>query len=250
MKYLVLIFIAVGLASCSAPTEKKTTKPSYEIRRVNGTLKAEGDLKNGLKAGLWKVYDRNGKHILTREYSDFFTFKQSFPDTFEVSAKKDSLGRYYMPEANEEDKIWNKRLYRTLSYAENDFELPVEALKKVTLYGDRMFENPIKFVAFPDSIDGLHIKEFWYYNKANKQTEVQLKGFAASHKGEPLFWVLYEDLKPHLTVEMCNRFFARNFNSTIYKETNEDASTPLFKNPQHVEKLVINHEVNMWTIPL
>lgn len=249
MKYLVLLFIAIGIASCANNSETKKAKPSYEIRRVDGSLKAEGDLKNGLKSGLWKAYNRKGKIAVTRMYSDFFTFKQTFPDTFSYSAQKDSLGRYFLPEAKEEDKIWNKRLYRTLNYSENDFTLPIQALEKVTIYGDRMFESPIKLEAFPDSIDGLHIKEFWYYNRASKQSEVQIKGFAASFKGEPLFWVLYDDLKPYLSVDLCNKFFTRNFKSTIYKETNEDALTPLFKNAEHVEKVIINQEVNMWSIP-
>lgn len=246
MKFIKSIIAIVLLISCGEEENIRYRQANYKVLRKDGSLKAKGDIINGLKSGNWKIYNRKGKLVQERNYTGFYSFDQVFPESFKFKISKDADGRWALPLAKMEDRLWYKRLYRNFEYIDNDFTIPVEAFKKSKLFADRMFESEFDLNDFPEKIDGLHIKEEWFYNKASRQIEVNIIGIAASYKSEALVWVKYDDLKNHIDTRTFNRFFTRNFNSKIYKETQEDATIDFFIGPEHVEELLINHEVSLW----
>ncbi len=99
---------------------------------------------------------------------------------------------------------------------------------------------------FPDSIDGFHFKEDFYYNRTSRQMEAQIISIAPTFKGKELFWVYYPELKYAISAEMHNKLFQREFKSTIYKETSKDATIDLMSPPEHIEKVLIEQEIGMW----
>ena len=243
---LSIAFLAIVFSSCSSKQNNSKAADLYTIYRTDSTVVATGEVENGLKKGSWKVYDRKGVLKVERTYSAPFCFKQTKPSVFEFSTMSDSSGKLHFPEIIQTDVLWSKRIWRNYPYTDNETQITLDEFAKVPTYSDDQMQYDVSFETFPDSIDGFHFKEDYYFNKASRQTEIQIIAIAPTFKGVELFWTYYPELKNVLSAETHNALFERKFTSVIYKETKIGSTIDLMSPPEHIEKTLVEQEIGMW----
>jgi len=234
-------------------------KGPYASYYPNGQLKAKGMMMNGIRLMDWIFYEASGKPVGQRVYQNPLAYKNGSSKSMNLMAGIDTLSYKIqrneenlieLPEIEESDVLWSKRLWRTLPLENNNpmlwngqfYEAILKGLheKTITPYepGDDMFTtkaDPLKIKEIRSrDIDGYLIKEDAFYNKKLNVMEYRIIGIAPLQNDKPLYWVYYPELRKQLALEPANQpsfpfevqnaddlFFLRDFSSNITKESNE-----------------------------
>ena len=238
---------------------------AYVSYYKNGQKKAEGNFENNYRKGTWKMWDTAGTLRVERNYENPFVFKNVMPsDANKIYWQKPANPPYALQYNKEgyidhfvwEEKmvVWSKRLWRTISPAENPilFEgnhffniLYKNMLEgKITPYegSDDEFVHPMAVSKIDTSsfkIIGYRLKEDCIFDNVRYVSETRIIGFCpvvvTKQKQDTvnLCWLYLPEMRKCLAQEPLKQsnlptyiktyddlFFFRYFYGQIYKESN------------------------------
>jgi hypothetical protein len=229
----------------------------YTSYHEEGVVKAEGQFVNNLRVGTWRVYDRDGNEIATRNYNAPFNYEimegMVYGESKNVDfGKKNAEGYVDYLKLKEEMIGYLKRIQRVLKPANNalifDDNRLLEALKLAVENGVDVYSAENDF--FNIKIDAekmdwnvelleINIKEETFFCSTWSGMETRMLGISpvvcSRNGGEPytMAWFYWPDLRSHFaktTVayevfdgqvnNLENVFYFRQFASQITEETN------------------------------
>jgi hypothetical protein len=244
---------------CKIQTIDGRISGKYISYHPNGKKKAEGHILNNYRAGVWQIWDANGKKLTSRTYITPFKIKQvigkkganlSEGSVYELTRNGDGCYDYFP--INESMVVMSTRLWRQLNPELNPLlfrsnsllKIILEAIKNgdISTYAD---ESLLKAIS-PSDIDTTNLRvtayrlyEDYVYDRVRNISEFRIISIApifenikTKESGE-LFWLYFPFLRKHLATHkiegtkmpkgienMDDIFFLRYFSGDIYKEAN------------------------------
>lgn len=214
-------------------TDGRITGP-YESYYKTGQIKAKGELINGMRTGIWKVWDAKGNLIVQREFSDPFTYKQVIPiapkddpvellntSIYEIKYNDDG---YIEPRYITKDMVlWAKRIWRYAEPENNDilfkydyflqFMTKLALSEAITVYStaDDEFRTPLSTdeINISGVLKGFIIKEDAFFDRDRQVNETRILGICpllVNDTGDTtkLFWAYFPELRKYMAKEMVS----------------------------------------------
>jgi antitoxin component YwqK of YwqJK toxin-antitoxin module len=234
--------IVLGFAPSINEKLLDTTWPidgKYISYWANGKKKAEGEIRMNMRSGEWNLWDSTGTLLMTRFYSDGFTWKQTFPadkKALSSAAWIDTVrGKDYFFRKIKPDSVIHS--FRMWTYAPYDRENPLFKSNAVldTIIAMRMRGEIIvgdddqlmmllsmgEFFGRLESSEnrqllGFRIKEDWYYDYRKQSGIFSIVAICPVLKAPlgdslELGWIPYDDV-------LRAKLAAMSFLSAAYSE--------------------------------
>lgn len=256
----------------------------YTSYHEEGVIKAEGQFINNLRVGTWRVYDRDGNELATRNYNAPFSYEILQGMVYSQSknidfGQKNADGFVDDLKLKEEMIEYSKRIHRvvkpdnnTLIFNDNRLlealKLAVEKGVDVYLGENDFFNIKIDAEKIDWNVDLLeiNIKEETFFCSAWSGLETRIIGISpvvrSRNGGESytMAWFYWPDLRSHfakIPVEsevfdgqvsnLENVFYYRQFASQITEETNIYLKkiSDYKKTPEEVLQEALRIEVKM-----
>lgn len=147
----------------------------YISKYPNGVIRAEGEYKNNIRVGIWKVYDTSGNVIQSREYKNNLEYTRLYPrkakqgpaqlfDTAVYQLKLNEKGFYDYYILQERMVMYSKRVWRTITPANN----------KLLFSKNKFYDQLIKYLS--DST-----KQSYCSKEENFKTQMKFSEVAKLH---------------------------------------------------------------------
>lgn len=116
--------------SVEAKKENGMLHGKYTAKYPNGVTRAEGEFKNNIRVGIWKVFDTSGRVIQSREYKNNLEYSRLYPrkakqgpallfDTAVYQLNLNEKGYYDYFTLQERMVMYSKRVWRTITPTNN-----------------------------------------------------------------------------------------------------------------------------------
>ncbi len=224
----------------------KYASTSSNLLNAHGKIRAEGEFKNNIRTGIWKVYDTSGNVIQSREYKNNLEYTRLYPrkvktgpaslfDTSVYSLKYNAKGFYDYFQLEERMVLYSKRMWRTINATNNKllfsktkfYDAVIKFLSDSTQQGycskEESFATKMKFseVATLSSknyqIISYKIKEDFVYDIDRNLSETRIIGICPvginkkTKDTSDLCWIYF----PYIREELAKHKISDKKNSLI-----------------------------------
>lgn len=226
MRLLIIAVFALMVLGFAPQQKQDEAKGSLDGKYTsywnNGKKKAEGEIKLNMRSGEWNLWDSTGTLLMTRIYSDGFTWKQTFPvQKYSLSSVAwiDTVrGKDYFFRKIKPDSVIHS--FRTWTYAPYDKTNPLfrnnvvlDTLIAMRLRGEivvgdddelMMLLSMGEFFGRLETSEnrqllGYRIKEDWYYDYSKQSGIFSIVAICPVLKAPlddslELGWIPYDDV--------------------------------------------------------
>lgn len=262
---------------------------SYCSYYPNGVKKAEGQFERNMRAGRWSVWDSTGKLVMRREYENPFVYRQLYPKVrtdatirllnvpqYDLARNEQGFMPYFF--VQERMVVWSKRIWQTISMAENPVLFENDRLFDLVYTGCasrklKLYNQKWDTVSAPVDTTGLRciafrIMEDHFFDNERLLSEARILSI------EPLLVNAANDTVPfggrcyfpHLRSLLAQEqvkfpenadvqtfddlFFFRDFSAQAYKESSlfgrQVRETPSGEEADHIAIGLIEQEHDLW----